>query len=83
MTATKDELAKIVAEHDITVPECGSYEASFEAFASWYEVVKDKPSGSTNADGTPVTMGMFDVQSLIGEFDTDLKEFSGVRGVKI
>lgn len=82
MTATKEELAKIVAEHDITVPECGSYEASFEAFAAWYATVKDKPSGCENADGMPVTMGMFDVRSLLGEFDADLAEFAKIKNEK-
>lgn len=82
MTATKYELEKIVAAHDITVPECGSYEASFDAFADWYKIVKDKPSGCTNSDGSPVTMGKFDVRSLLGEFDDDLAEFAKIKNEK-
>ena len=75
MEATDDEMRQIVAQHDLMCPECGTCEASFAAFQAWHALVKDRASGVTN-DGKPVPLGEFDVESLLGMFDQDLRAYA-------
>ena len=75
MEATVDEMRQIVAQHDLMCPECGTCEASFEAFQAWHALVKDRASGVTN-DGKPVSLETFDVKSLLGRFDQDLRAYA-------
>ena len=75
MEATVDEMRKIVAQHDMMCPECGTCESSFAAFQAWHALVKDRDSGVTN-DGKPVPLGTFDVESLLEMFDHDLRAYA-------
>ena len=77
MEATVDEMRQIVAQHDLMCPECGTCEVSFAAFQAWHEIVKDRASGVTN-DGKPVPLGTFDVESLLGMFDQDLRDYAKI-----
>ena len=75
MEATVDEMRQIVAQHDLMCPECGTCEASFAAFQAWHALVKECASGVTD-DGKPVPLGTFDVESLLGRFDQDLRAYA-------
>lgn len=75
MEATAEEMRRIVAQYDLMCPECGTREASFAAFQSWHALVKERASGVTN-DGKPVPLGAFDVESLLGMFDQDLRAYA-------
>lgn len=75
MEATVEEMRQIVEQHDLMCPECGTGEASFAAFQAWHALVKYRASDVTH-DGKPVPLGAFDVESLLGMFDQDLRAYA-------
>lgn len=77
MEATFEEMRQIVEQHGLMCPECGTCEASFAAFKDWHELIKDRPSGISKM-GEPVKLEAFDVESLLGMFDEDLRAYAKI-----
>ena len=65
-----DEMKKIVEDADIS-SFTGANEAGFEAFHEWYKACRIRHAG----EGSVCLVCRFDVESLVGFFDADLKEY--------
>ena len=67
MIAKIDEMKSLVEEMDIA-PYNGANEACFESFSKWYNICKDRSAGIS-------LVSKFDVESILGFFDSDLREY--------